>query len=377
VVTWRSWWRGHRSAIVNAAIAVVLFGVELGASLVPPAPVVLRVLGVVAAVALGAAALVRRRLPLVFAAAASLDALVRTQGSVALPFAGYALGRYQPPGRLRWTAVALTALAGLQPWTLTSVAALPGHLAGAGVMVGLPAAVGAWVRTRAELMSALLERAERAESEQQLLAGKAVLEERARIAQEMHDVVGHRVSLMVLQAGAIEMASTDPPKVQLLADQVQQAGRRALEELRQVVGLLRTEEEGQPVPLAPQPTLDDLDDLLASSTDAGVELVLNRRGVPRPLDPTVERTAYRVVQEALTNAGKHAPGAAVAITLDYRPAELAVAVVNRRATRPVADVSSGGHGLVGLRERVRAVGGDLHAEPRLDGGFAVEAVLPA
>src|SRR6266498_1428767 len=117
VVTWRSWWRGHRSAIVNAAIAVVLFGVELGASLVPPAPVVLRVLGVVAAVALGAAA---------------LDALVRTQGSVALPFAGYALGRYQPPGRLRWTAVALTALAGLQPWTLTSVAALPGHLAGAG-----------------------------------------------------------------------------------------------------------------------------------------------------------------------------------------------------------------------------------------------------
>jgi len=233
--------------------------------------------------------------------------------------------------------------------------------------------LGAYPR---ELLSALLERAERAESEQQLLARKAVLEERARIAQEMHDVVGHRVSLMVLQAGAIEMASTDPPKVRLLAEQVQQAGRRALEELRQVVGLLRTEEDRQPAPLAPQPTLADLEDLLAGATNAGLVVVVDRRGAPRPLDPTVERAAYRVVQEALTNAGKHAPGAAVTITLDYRPAELAVAVVNRRPTRPVAAMPSGGHGLVGLRERVRAVGGDLHAEPRLDGGFAVQAVLP-
>jgi signal transduction histidine kinase len=181
---------------------------------------------------------------------------------------------------------------------------------------------------------------------------------------------------MVLQSGAIEMASADPPKVRLLAGQVQDAGRRALEELRQVVGLLRTENEGSPPPLAPQPNLDDLDDLLADSLDAGVEVALDRRGVPRPLDPTIERAAYRVVQEALTNAGKHAPGAAISITLDYRPAELAVAVVNRRATRPSAAMPSGGHGLVGLRERVRAVGGDLSAEPRLDGGFAVQAVLP-
>ena len=376
MVSLRSWWRLRHGAVLNGGIALLLFGFELGASLLEPAPLALHVLGVVAAVALGAAALVRRRLPLVFAAAAAFDALIRAKGSPALPFAGYALGRYQPPGRLRWTAVALTALAGLQPWSLTSVADMTGHLAGAGVLVALPAVVGAWVRTRAELLSALLERAERAESEQQLLARKAVLEERARIAQEMHDVVGHRVSLMVLQAGAIEMASTDPPKVRLLAEQVQQAGRRALEELRQVVGLLRTEEDRQPAPLAPQPTLADLEDLLAGATDAGLEVVVDRRGAPRPLDPTVERAAYRVVQEALTNAGKHAPGAAVAVTLDYRPAELAVAVVNRRPTRPVAAMPSGGHGLVGLRERVRAVGGDLHAEPRLDGGFAVQAVLP-
>jgi signal transduction histidine kinase len=182
---------------------------------------------------------------------------------------------------------------------------------------------------------------------------------------------------MVLQAGAIEMASADPAKVGLLAGQVQAAGRRALEELRQVVGLLRTEDDTNPAPLAPQPSLADLDDLLAGSLDAGVQVALDRRGEPRPLDPTVERAAYRVVQEALTNAGKHAPGAAVSITLDYLPAELAVVVVNQRPTRPATAMPSGGHGLVGLRERVRAVGGDLRAEPRLDGGFAVRAVLPA
>jgi signal transduction histidine kinase len=377
VVSWRNRWREHRGTVLNLAIAVLLAGFSLGASLLVPQPAALRVLGVAAALALGATGLVRRRLPLAFAAAAAADGLVRAQGSAALPFAGYALGRYQRQGRLRWTAVALTTLAAMQPWTISSAGALTGHLAGAGVTVALPAAVGAWVRTRTELLAALVERAERAEREQQLRSREAVLEERTRIAQEMHDVVGHRVSLMVLQAGAIEMASSDPEKVQVLAEQVQQAGRRALEELRQVVGLLRTGEQGEPAPLAPQPTLADLDDLLAGSADAGVQVVLNRRGEPRPLDPTVERAAYRVIQEALTNAGKHAPGGAVAITLDYRPAELAVAVLNRRPTRPVAAMPSGGYGLVGLRERVRAVGGDLRAEPRLDGGFGVEAVLPA
>jgi signal transduction histidine kinase len=377
-VSWRSWWRGHRGAILNTAIAVALLAADLIASALVDAPLGVHLLWAAAALAVGAAALLaRRRRPLLFAAAVVLAGLSRADVSAGLPFAAYAVGRYQPSGRARWTAVAVLALAGLRPWQLTSIAHAAGNLAGAGVFVLLPAAVGAWVRTRAELLTALVERAERAESEQRLRAREAVLSERARIAQEMHDVVGHRVSLMVLQAGAIEMASADPAKVGLLAGQVQAAGRRALEELRQVVGLLRTEDDANPAPLAPQPSLADLDDLLAGSLDAGVQVALDRRGEPRPLDPTVERAAYRVVQEALTNAGKHAPGAAVSITLDYLPAELAVVVVNQRPTRPATAMPSGGHGLVGLRERVRAVGGDLRAEPRLDGGFAVRAVLPA
>jgi signal transduction histidine kinase len=173
------------------------------------------------------------------------------------------------------------------------------------------------------------------------------------------------------------MAAADPDRVRQLAGQVQDAGRRSLVELRQVVGLLHESEQDEAVPLAPQPTLAELDDLLADSRRAGVEVSLDRVGEPRPLDPTVGRTAYRVVQEALTNAGKHAPGGAVAVTLDFRPAELVVTVVNRRATRPADPLPGGGYGLVGLRERVRTVGGTLRAEPRLDGGFVVEAVLPS
>jgi signal transduction histidine kinase len=371
------WWRRWRGGILNWIIALFVLGADAVGGLVAHASPGLRLFWLAGAIAEGAAALLaRRRRPLLFAAVVALAGLSRADFSAGTPFAGYALGRYQASGRLRWSALAVLAVAALRPWQLTSGQTAAGNLAGIGVGVLLPAAVGAWVRTRAELLSALVERAERAESEQQLRAREAVLEERARIAQEMHDVVGHRVSLMVLQAGAIEMASADADKVKLLAAQVQDAGRRALEELRQVVGLLRTEDEGD-APLAPQPSLADLDDLLAGSLDAGVDVVLDRRGEPRPLDPTIERAAYRVVQEALTNAGKHAPGGAISITLDYRPAELAVSVVNRRPTRAPAAMPSGGHGLVGLRERVRAVGGDLSAEPRLDGGFAVEAVLPA
>jgi signal transduction histidine kinase len=179
----------------------------------------------------------------------------------------------------------------------------------------------------------------------------------------------------VLQAGAVDMAAGDPDRVRQLAGQLQDAGRRSLEELRQLLGLLQ-EDPDEDAPLAPQPGLDDVPELVGDSGRAGLDVTLTRSGTPRELDPTVGRTAYRVVQEALTNAGKHAPGGAVAVTLDLRETELAVTVVNRRPTRPPTALPSGGLGLIGLRERVRTVGGTLRAEPRLDGGFCLEAVLP-
>jgi signal transduction histidine kinase len=190
----------------------------------------------------------------------------------------------------------------------------------------------------------------------------------------MHDAVGHRVSLMVLQAGAIEMAAGDRHRVEELADQVQTAGRQALDELRQMVGVLRAGEED--APLGPQPGLDDLPRLIQQSREAGMTVELHGPGSCE-VDAAVGRAAYRIVQEALTNAGKHAPGAKVRVSVDRPDDRLVVRVVNGPPRQSPGQPASGGFGLVGLGERVRTLGGRLTAEPRLDGGFAVEAVLPA
>jgi signal transduction histidine kinase len=239
-----------------------------------------------------------------------------------------------------------------------------------------PATLGAYIPARAELVTALRDRAERAEADQELREQQAVFTERVRIAGEMHDVVGHRVSLMVLHAGAVEMAAGNPGKVHILAEQMQVAGRQALQELRQLVGLLRENDDAEPAPLAPQPTLADLPGMIEESRQAGMDVTLQSTGQTRILTELIERTAYRIVQETLTNAGRHATGGLVCVTLDYRPTTLTVTVVNQRATATANTVPGTGHGLVGLRERAHALGGTLRADPRLDGGFTVEAVLP-
>jgi signal transduction histidine kinase len=367
-------WQRRRSLALDAAlallVAVAAAVVAVEESRTASDTVALLRLGTGLLAAAGV--LLRRRHPLPLLAVAVLDGVLRADPSAATPFAAYAVTRYGPAGRARWIAVGLAGAVALAPWQFTSFNEGLNNVLLVGFLVVLPAVLGAWVRTRTELVAALLDRAERAEQEQQLRAREAVLEERTRITREMHDVVGHRVSLMVLQAGAIEMAAADPDRVRQLAGQLQDAGRRSLEELRQLIGLL----QDQDAPLAPQPTLADIDELVEDSRRAGVAVTLTRLGGPREVDPTAGRTAYRVVQEALTNAGKHAPGGAVAVTLDLRPAEVAVTVVNRRPTGPAAALPSGGLGLLGLRERVRTVGGTFRAEPRLDGGFGVEAVMP-
>ena len=363
--------------MLDGALALALTVLAIVQATVPVPPysdtraTVLIATGVLTA----AAALVRRRFPLWLLAGALIHGLESGDASAALPFGVYAVVRYGPPGRLRWVTLGLAAVIALQPWQFTSGNQALNNVLIVIVLLVLPAVLGLWVRTRAELIDALRERAERAEAEQHLRAREAVLAERARITREMHDVVGHRVSLMVLQAGAVDMAADDPDRVRRLAGQLQDAGRRSLEELRQLLGLLQ-EDPDEDAPLAPQPGLDDVPELVGDSGRAGLEVSLTRTGAPRELDPTVGRTAYRVVQEALTNAGKHAPGGAVAVTLELRETGLAVTVVNHRPTRPPTALPSGGLGLIGLRERVRTVGGTLRAEPRLDGGFCVEAVLP-
>ncbi|MGY1741478.1 MULTISPECIES: sensor histidine kinase [unclassified Blastococcus] len=369
-------WPGlsRRAVALEVLLALLSLGMVVAGAATPEAGLVPDAALLVGSLALALLLLLlRRRAPLVpFAAGAGLAALSSAVTGAAL-ITAYAVGRYRGGWRLRAVAAVGGVVAVAQPWGLTSLDEWIGAVGGAVLVVLLPGALGAWARTRAELLAALRERAERAETERELLAREAVLGERTRIAREMHDAVGHRVSLMVLQAGAIEVAAADRDRVEQLAGQVQAAGRQALEELRQMVGVLRADDGA---PLAPQPGLESVDRLVADSRAAGMDVEL--RAPDRPaVDPSVGRAAYRIVQEALTNAAKHAPGARVCVQLERREAELVVRVVNGPGRAPAAGAPSGGHGLVGLAERVRTLDGRLAAGPRLDGGFAVEAVLPA
>jgi len=323
--------------------------------------------------------LFRRSVPLLpFALAAALTAISPADApavTVGIAITCYSVGRYVGRWPVRIAAAAVAALAFVHPWAPGTLDEFVSNLAGVAVVVVLPGMVGVWVRTRALLLAALRDRAERAEAERELLARDAVLTERTRIAREMHDAVGHRVSLMVLQAGAIEMAAGDRDRVEQLADQVQTAGRQALDELRQMVGVLRAGEVDEAAPLGPQPGLTDLPRLVEQSRGAGMRVEVTGC-VDAPVDDVVGRAAYRIVQEALTNAGKHAPGAPVTVAVERSDTALEIRVVNGPSAGPLRTPPSGGFGLVGLGERVRTLGGTLTAEPRLDGGFAVEAVLP-
>jgi signal transduction histidine kinase len=368
--------RGIALEVFLAAISLVSITLTGGAADagVIPVPV-----GVAATAVLALLLLVlRRRAPLVPFAVCALLTAVSPEASLAVLITTYAVGRYEGRWAVRVGAAVIGLVSVVQPWNLQELDETIAAIAAGLLAVVLPGAIGAWAHTREKLLVALTERAERAEGERELMAREAVLSERTRIAREMHDAVGHRVSLMVLQAGAIEMAAGDSAKVEQLACNVQSAGRQALEELRQMVGVLRGSDVDDEAPLGPQPGIADLGQLVTEARKAGmtVDLIGGQDGTV-PVDSAADRAAYRIVQEALTNAGKHAPGAVVCVTVDRMCDDLVVRVVNGPPTDDAAnEVPSGGYGLVGLGERVRTLGGRLTAEPRLDGGFGVEAVLP-
>jgi signal transduction histidine kinase len=232
---------------------------------------------------------------------------------------------------------------------------------------------------RRRLVQALTERAERAERERYLLAEHARAEERARLAGEMHDVVTHRVSLMVLQAGALRMTAADEATRQA-AEELRAAGCQALDELRDLVGILRTGPEEDETP-----STRDFAALIAESTAVGTPAELVEEGDPALASPVVGRTVYRIVREALTNVRKHASGARVLVRVSYDPSRVRVEVRNTPPTgqngSAVADTglagTGSGLGIASLRQRIELVHGTLRAGPAPDGGFCVEATLPA
>jgi signal transduction histidine kinase len=370
--------------VLSAAIGALLLILNSGASGtgVLPGPHALAV-GVDAGIgaAASAALWLRRRWPAGIALAilpvfvvslsaggAGLLALfnvgIRRQARVALAVAGlyqvafigyYLLWYRRYPFWIAW------------PWALTEFAAL--------------VAWGMYIRARRQLVASLRDRAEQAEAAQQLLAGQARQAERARIAGEMHDVLGHRVSLIALHAGGLQVRPDLPPEqVRETAGLIWSTAREALEELRGIIGVLRDGDGTQAgVPSAPQPSLRDIAPLVEESRRAGMNVTLDMQvEEPDTAPGALGRDACRIVREALTNVSKHARGTAVTVSVSGRAGSgLLVTIRNRLPIGQSAGepLPGAGLGLVGLAERVSLSGGTFTHGPSPDGDFVVNAAL--
>ena len=270
-------------------------------------------------------------------------------------------------GRLRWLALPMSA-AGL---LVSIVADREGADGGAWIFplffFGLAYLVGQAIRSRDARSALLLD-------EQETVAHAAVMDERARIARELHDVVAHGISLMVVQAvgGRTALGGASDHPASRAFDAIEETGKQSLAEMRRLLGVLRTVDDG--VTLLPQPGLRDLEPLAQRARDAGLDVDVAVTGVATPLPPGVDLCAYRVLQEALTNAIKHARACRVRVHVGYEPNALALEI--RDDGGGAAAVNPGGHGLLGMRERIELYGGELRAGREESGGFTVRARLP-
>jgi signal transduction histidine kinase len=329
----------------------------------------------VVAGALGCAALwLRRRWPVGLAVALVALSAFSELVAVAMVVALFTVAVHRPP-RTTAFVFAFSLLAPLLYVVLRPEPGTPNFLLfllGVAVQGGV-VGWGLFVRHRRQLLLSLRDRAARAETEAQLRAEQAQHRAREQIAREMHDVLGHRLSLLSVHAGALEFRP-DAPAEELAraAKVIRESAHQALQDLREVIGVLRA-----PVGELPQPTLADLQLLVAESARAGMRVDLRQEASGTAPDG-VGRTAYRIVQEALTNARKHAPGAEVRVHLAGAPGQgLTVEVHNAPATGPQpAATAAPGQGLVGLAERVALAGGRLEHGPASDGGWRLSAWLP-
>jgi signal transduction histidine kinase len=280
-------------------------------------------------------------------------------------------------GHLRDTLQAGIGLAVVLGGAAIVVYNIPGHPTSELIFVpvefGVSWLAGYALRERAEQAEAAEVRATQAEREREAAARIAVAEERARIARELHDVVAHAVSVMVLQVGAVrhQLPQTLEEDRDALG-RVERAGRTALAEMRRLLGAMRRDGDG--LELAPHPGVDRLDSLLDDVGRAGLPVRLHVDGDPFPLPRAIDLSAYRIVQEGLTNALKHAHASHVDVTFHYGPDELQIEVRDNGKGRSTSDGL--GHGLVGMRERVKIYGGEMTAGTAPEGGFVLGARLP-
>jgi signal transduction histidine kinase len=333
--------------------------------------------------------LVRRTQPLIafgasIAALAATGLLSREVSSPAFSIflAAYSVGRYTVVREL--SIAALIAAIGIG---LAATLASEGLSAWFAFMIAI--LVGLWLtgdtaRARELRAEQLEERAARHEADQRSAAARAADEERSRIARELHDVIAHNVSVIVVQAAAASrVIDHDPAQAKASLAAIETTGREALTEMRRLLGVLRAGEAGlssEATPAGPQPSLGELPELVDDMRAAGLPVELAIEGTPRELPPGVDLSAYRVVQEALTNALRHGQGASTRVVVRYGRDSIDLEIVDQGRGFVVApaggDSATGGHGLAGMRERVALVRGELDAGPRPEGGFRVLARLP-
>jgi signal transduction histidine kinase len=322
----------------------------------------------------------------------TLPLLVRRRWPVQVLAATVIVGVAIPTAAVFWppALVAVYTVASRRPWRIAVVGAvvatvalyvhrllwgynLPLFGAIAGIaLAGAALALGLYQATRLAYFEQLRERAARLERERQLLDEQAASEERLRIARELHDVVAHNVSLMVIQAQALGATADDPAAARRGAETIAELGRDAMSEMHRTLELMRA--DGAENERSPQPALTDLGPLLERAHAAGVNVELSVSGAPRPLPAGVELSAYRIVQEALTNVIKHSGTDRASVELRYRDDGLQLQILDHG----VGPSTSGrlGHGLVGMRERVALFGGSLEAGPVDGRGYRVLATLP-
>jgi signal transduction histidine kinase len=235
--------------------------------------------------------------------------------------------------------------------------------------------LGAYAQTRRRYTRVLQQRAAQAEREREQLARIAVHEERASIARELHDIVAHSVTVMLVGVrGARDVLQTAPAVADETLARVETSGEQSLVELRRMLALLRSSAHGAEP--HPQPSLAEMDELIADHRAAGLPVRLEITGQQRPLPGGVELSVYRIVQEALTNVLKHSHPTRVCVTLSFRDSRLDVEIVDDATRRTDQNHETPGHGIVGMRERVALLGGELETGPRAGGGYRVAAWLP-
>ncbi|MCX2184635.1 sensor histidine kinase [Streptomyces sp. SKN60] len=320
----------------------------------------------------------RRRWPVGLAVALSLVSVVAPTAGGALLASLFSVAVRRPFRQVAW--IGLLAMAASTAQVFARPDPGTATLLNIGVGVVLVLLVTAWgmlVRSRRLLVEALRDRAVRAEAEAELRAQQAQQLAREAIAREMHDVLAHRLTLLSVHAGALEFRPDAPPEqVARAAGVIRDSAHEALQDLREIIGVLRSPDEGAED--RPQPTLATLDTLVDEVREAGMKVVLDSTVTdPDRVPAATGRTVYRIAQEALTNARKHAPGTEVTLTLRGRPGDgLTVEVRNPAPTGPVPPVPGSGQGLIGLTERATLAGGRMEHGPAPDGGFALHAWLP-